>query len=103
MKPWRTADARIGSAALFAKSITEQVEARRALADTEARFRVTFENAPVGIGLVAPVGCLRPFVASRVTNPAAVGIAPRGIQSRSCMGLPFCDQDSSRGWYVLRP
>jgi PAS domain S-box-containing protein len=56
MKPWRTADARIGGAMLFAESITEQVEARRALADSEARFRVTFENAPVGIGLVAPDG-----------------------------------------------
>jgi two-component system, NarL family, sensor histidine kinase UhpB len=56
MKPRRTADARIGGAMLFAESITEQVEARRALADSEARFRVTFENAPVGIGLVAPDG-----------------------------------------------
>ena len=56
MKPWRTADARIGGAMLFAESITQQVEARRALADSEARFRVTFENAPVGIGLVAPDG-----------------------------------------------
>jgi PAS domain S-box-containing protein len=49
MKPWRTADTRIGGAMLFAESITEQVEARRALADSEARFRVTFESAPVGI------------------------------------------------------
>jgi PAS domain S-box-containing protein len=56
MKAWRTADARIGGAMLFAESITEQVEARRAFADSEARFRVTFENAPVGIGLVAPDG-----------------------------------------------
>ncbi len=44
MKPWRTANAQIGGAMLFAESITEQVEARRALADSEARFRVTFEN-----------------------------------------------------------
>jgi PAS domain S-box-containing protein len=56
MKPWRTADARIGGAMLFAETITEQVEARRALADSEARFRVTFESAPVGIGHVAPDG-----------------------------------------------
>jgi PAS domain S-box-containing protein len=41
---------------LFAESITEQVEARRALADSEARFRVTFESAPVGIAHVAPDG-----------------------------------------------
>jgi PAS domain S-box-containing protein len=44
MKPWRTADCRIAGAMLFAESITEQVEAKRALADSEARFRVTFES-----------------------------------------------------------
>ncbi len=49
MKPWRTADGRIGGALLFSEVITEQVAARRALADTEARFRATFENAAVGI------------------------------------------------------
>jgi two-component system, chemotaxis family, CheB/CheR fusion protein len=56
MKPWRTADARIGGAMLFVESITEQVEARRALADSEARFRVKFESAPLGIAHVAPDG-----------------------------------------------
>ncbi len=56
MKPWRTADGRIGGALLFAEVITEQLEARRALADSEARFRATFENAAVGIAHVAPDG-----------------------------------------------
>jgi PAS domain S-box-containing protein len=56
MKPWRTADGRIGGAMLFAEVITEQVEARRALADSEARFRATFENAAVGIAHGAPDG-----------------------------------------------
>jgi PAS domain S-box-containing protein len=56
MKPWRTADGLIGGALLFHESITEQVEARRALADSEARFRITFESAPVGIAHVAPDG-----------------------------------------------
>jgi hypothetical protein len=68
MKPWRTANARIGGAMLFAESITERVEARRTLADSEAPFRVTFENAPVGIGL-APVGRLRPFVGKPRDQP----------------------------------
>ena len=35
---------------------TEQVEAQRALADSEARFRATFENAAVGVALVATDG-----------------------------------------------
>ena len=52
MAPWRGGDGRIGGAALFAEVRTEQVEARRALADSEARFRATFENAAVGVALV---------------------------------------------------
>src|SRR5258707_11921587 len=39
---------------LFAEVITEQVEARRALAESEARFRATFENAAGGIAHLAP-------------------------------------------------
>jgi PAS domain S-box-containing protein len=49
MKPWRTTEGRIGGALLFSELITEQVEAKRSLADSEARFRATFENAAVGI------------------------------------------------------
>jgi PAS domain S-box-containing protein len=56
MKPWRTADGRIGGAMLFSEVITEQVEARHALAESEARFRATFENAAVGIAHVGPDG-----------------------------------------------
>jgi PAS domain S-box-containing protein len=37
---------------------TEQVEARRALADSEARFRATFENAAVGVALVGTEGSI---------------------------------------------
>jgi PAS domain S-box-containing protein len=60
MKPWRTADGRIGGALLFSEVITEQVESRRALAESEARFRATFENAAVGIAHVDPyLGWLR--------------------------------------------
>ncbi len=54
MKPWRTADGRIGGALLFSEVITEQVAARRALANSEARFRATFENAAVGIAHFDP-------------------------------------------------
>jgi PAS domain S-box-containing protein len=54
MKPWRTADDRIGGALLFSEVITDQVEARRALAESEGRFRTTFENAAVGIAHVDP-------------------------------------------------
>jgi PAS domain S-box-containing protein len=56
MKPWRTVTGRIGGAMLFAEVITDQVEARRALAESEARFRATFENAAVGIAHAAPDG-----------------------------------------------
>ncbi len=56
MKPWRTADGRIGGALLAIELITGQVEARQALAESEARFRATFENAAVGIAHVTPGG-----------------------------------------------
>jgi PAS domain S-box-containing protein len=49
MKPWRSADGRIGGALLFSEVITAQVEARRALAASEAGYRAIFENAAVGI------------------------------------------------------
>jgi PAS domain S-box-containing protein len=58
MVPWRRADGNIGGALLFAELRTEQVEARRALADSEARFRATFENAAVGVALVGRNGSL---------------------------------------------
>jgi PAS domain S-box-containing protein len=40
----------------FAEVRNEQVEARRAIAESDARFRVAFENAAVGVVLVDPKG-----------------------------------------------
>jgi PAS domain S-box-containing protein len=54
MKPWRAADGRVGGALLFSEVITRQVETRRALVESEARFRATFENAAVGIAHLGP-------------------------------------------------
>ncbi len=42
----------------FSKVISEQVGARRALAEREAQFRSTFENAAIGIAHVVPDGRL---------------------------------------------
>jgi PAS domain S-box-containing protein len=58
MSPWRGGDGRIGGAVLFSEVRTEQVEAQRALAESEARFRATFENAAVGVALVGPDGSI---------------------------------------------
>jgi PAS domain S-box-containing protein len=58
MAPWRRADGSIGGALLFSEHRTEQVEARHALADSEGRFRATFENAAVGVAMVAPDGSI---------------------------------------------
>jgi PAS domain S-box-containing protein len=57
MAPWRAGDGRIGGAVLFAEVRTQQVEARRALADSEATFRATFENA-AGVALVGTDGSI---------------------------------------------
>ncbi len=54
MKPWCIADGRVGGALLFFETITKEVEARHALADSEERFRATFENATVGVAHVSP-------------------------------------------------
>jgi PAS domain S-box-containing protein len=58
MAPWRRGDGRIGGAVLFSEVRTEQVEAQRALTESEARFRATFENAAVGVALVGPDGSI---------------------------------------------
>ncbi len=58
MAPWRGGDGRIGGAVLLAELRTEQVEARRAVIDSEARFRATFENAAVGVALVGTDGSI---------------------------------------------
>jgi PAS domain S-box-containing protein len=58
MAPWRGADGRIGGAVLFTELRTEQLEARRALAESDARFRATFENAAVGVALVRSDGSI---------------------------------------------
>jgi PAS domain S-box-containing protein len=54
IKPWRTADGRIGGALLYAELITDQVAAGHALTDNETQFRLSFEKAPVGIAHLAP-------------------------------------------------
>ena len=58
MAPWRRGDSRIGGAIFFAEVRTQQVDARRELADSEARFRATFENAAVGVALVGIDGSI---------------------------------------------
>jgi PAS domain S-box-containing protein len=56
MKPWRDAHGQIGGALLFSELVTEQVEIRHALHESESRARATFENAAVGISHVTPDG-----------------------------------------------
>ena len=57
--PIRDRSSRVIGTSVIYRDISERrraKEARRALADSEARLRVTFENAPVGIVNVAPDG-----------------------------------------------
>jgi PAS domain S-box-containing protein len=49
MKPWYAADGRIGGALLAGDLITDEIKAQHAVAESEIRFRATFENAAVGI------------------------------------------------------
>jgi PAS domain S-box-containing protein len=56
MKPWRDSHGQIGGALLFSELITDQIEIRHALHESESRARATFENAAVGIAHVTPDG-----------------------------------------------
>ena len=56
MKPWRRDDGSIGGALLMAENVTAQVQARRRLAESEAKFRAAFENAAVGVAQTSPIG-----------------------------------------------
>jgi PAS domain S-box-containing protein len=56
MKPWRDSHGGIGGALLFSELVTEQIEIRHALYESESRARATFENAAVGISHVTPDG-----------------------------------------------
>jgi PAS domain S-box-containing protein len=49
MSPWRRANGDVGGALLFAEIITKQVEARRALAESEERLRLAQLCTGVGI------------------------------------------------------
>jgi PAS domain-containing protein len=63
MKPWRNVHGRIEGALLFSELVTDQVEIRHALHESESRARATFENAAVGIGHIAPDGRFLRFTA----------------------------------------
>jgi PAS domain S-box-containing protein len=56
MKPWRDSCGRVGGALLFSELITDQIEIRHALYESESRARATFENAAVGIAHVTSDG-----------------------------------------------
>ncbi len=56
MKPWRDSHGRIGGALLFSELITDEIEIKHALYESESRARATFENAAVGISHVTPDG-----------------------------------------------
>jgi PAS domain S-box-containing protein len=88
MAPWHTASGDIGGALLFAEIRTEQVEARSALADSEARFRATFENAAVGVALVSPSGSLL-----RVNDSFArmLGYSTEELQSKTFSDITHQD------------
>ena len=88
MAPWRRADGNIGGALLFSELKTEQVEARRALVDSEARFRATFENAAVGVALVGSDGSIR-----RANNSFArmLGYSVEELQTRTFQDLTHPD------------
>jgi PAS domain S-box-containing protein len=88
MVPWRQADGNIGGALLSAELRTEQIEARRSLTDSEARFRATFENAAVGVALVSSDGSIL-----RANNSFAgmLGCSVEELETRTFQDLTHPD------------
>jgi PAS domain S-box-containing protein len=88
MAPWRRADGKISGAILFAELRTEQVEARRSLTDSAARFLATFENAAVGVVLVGPDGSIL-----RANNSYArmLGYSVEELKARAFQALTHPD------------
>jgi PAS domain S-box-containing protein len=54
--PWRNAQCEIGGIVMYTQVITERKRFDAALRDSEERFRGAFDNAPIGMALVAPDG-----------------------------------------------
>ena len=92
MVPWRRDNGDIGGALLFAQLKTNQVEARHALAESEARFRATFENAAVGVALVGTDGSIR-----RANNGLArmLGYSIEELKTRTFQDLTHPDDLAS--------
>ncbi|HWE15908.1 MAG TPA: PAS domain S-box protein [Hyphomicrobiaceae bacterium] len=88
MAPWRGGDGGVGGAVLFADVRTEQVEARRALADSEARFRATFENAAVGVALV---GCDGSILRANKSFARMLGYSVKELATRTFQDLTHPD------------
>ena len=88
MVPWRRANGNVGGALLFAELRTEQIEARRGLTDSEARFRATFENAAVGVAMVGSNGSIL-----RVNNCFAqmLGYSAEELKTRTFQDLTHPD------------
>jgi diguanylate cyclase (GGDEF)-like protein/PAS domain S-box-containing protein len=56
VSPIRDSSGRVVGASTISRDITLQKAAERALRDSEERFRLSFENAPIGIALVSTDG-----------------------------------------------
>ena len=88
MVPWRQADGSIGGAILFAEVTTDQIETRRALADSESRFRGTFENAAVGVALVGTDGSI---LRANCSFARMLGYSVEELQTRTFQDLTHPD------------
>lgn len=56
IRPWYLSEHRIGGLIMYTSDITERKEASIRLAQSEERFRTTFEHAAIGMALVSPEG-----------------------------------------------
>jgi PAS domain S-box-containing protein len=72
----------------FAEVKNEQVEARRAIAESDARFRAAFENAAVGVVLVNPKGL---FLRVNDTFAYMLGYSTKELETKTFQDVTHPD------------
>jgi len=72
----------------FAEVRNEQIEARRAVAESDARFRAAFENAAVGVVLVDPEGS---FIRVNDTFAYMLGYSTKELETKTFQDITHPD------------
>ncbi|MFX0116543.1 MAG: PAS domain S-box protein, partial [Candidatus Hodarchaeota archaeon] len=80
----------VSKAAVFARDITKQKQAELALRESEERFRITFENAAIGMSIVDLKGC---FVKANSAFQKLFGYSEEELRQLAIRSVLHPDED----------